>query len=511
VRAEAEEALAGYNVLWRPYAGMQARAIAAREFEVLVGGAKGPGKSDVLLFGATAQVTKPRYKALITRETGPQLLEIIDRSHRVFPRMASKPAWNGQDRRWTWPSGATLKFEAISRVEDVERIMGQEWGYVGQDEVGNIPDERVVDLVQAEIRCPDPSVIRMWRGSANPGKPGHHWIVRRFINKCGADGRRVIVRRLKLPNGLVAQLTRRFIPGTVLDNPIYANDPLYLAQLYTLPEVLRRQLLYGDWNAGVGQALDELEERVHIVRPFHVPEHWIRLGGFDWGYAHNWVFVIIAVTEDGFCFVLDTVRGRRHKTHEIADRIKSRVDLLHPSYTLAYTDSWSFQERGKDRDDSAETEAERLQQLGVTVTRGNTDRKKGLLNLRHYLAWKGISVMAGRADGEPALRFFDTPGNRWLFEQLQAMVTDEDDMEDVRKVNADPETGAGGDDGYDALRVAMASRPPRPIGLFYRQPVHAFAPETLAAMRENLYRDRDAELFTSTSGLDLYTSIAGTG
>jgi hypothetical protein len=51
--------------------------------------------------------------------------------------------------------------------------MGQEWGYVGQDEVGNIPDERVVDLVQAEIRCPDPSVIRMWRGSANPGKPGH--------------------------------------------------------------------------------------------------------------------------------------------------------------------------------------------------------------------------------------------------------------------------------------------------------------------------------------------------
>jgi hypothetical protein len=62
----------------------------------------------------------------------------------------------------------------------------------------------------------------------------------------------------------------------VLDNPIYANDPLYMAQLATLPEVLRRQLLYGDWNAGVGTALDELEERVHIVRPFHVPEHWIR-------------------------------------------------------------------------------------------------------------------------------------------------------------------------------------------------------------------------------------------
>jgi hypothetical protein len=114
----------------------------------------------------------------------------------------------------------------------------------------------VVDLEQAELRSPDPKIIRMWRGTANPGKAGHAWVKRRFITRAARRERRILVRKVKLPNGMEARLTRRFIPGTVLDNPIYANDPLYMAQLATLPEVLRNQLLYGDWNAGYGAALE---------------------------------------------------------------------------------------------------------------------------------------------------------------------------------------------------------------------------------------------------------------
>jgi hypothetical protein len=55
------------------------------------------------------------------------------------------------------------------------------------------------------------------------------------------------------------------------------------------------------------------------------------------------------------------------------------------------------------------------------------------------------------------------------------MVVDPDDMEDVLKVDSNPETGEGGDDGYDALRVGMASRPPRAIGSFFKGDVRAFS------------------------------------
>ena len=52
-----------------------------------------------------------------------------------------------------------------------------------------------------------------------------------------------------------------------------------------------------------------------------------------------------------------------------------------------------------------------------------------------------------------------TDGNVWLFDQLETMVCDPGDPEDVLKVGANRDTGEGGDDGYDCLRYAMASRP----------------------------------------------------
>lgn len=494
------------RILWAPFRGMQTEFVNAGEFEVMGGGAKGPGKSDCILMGATRQTDKERYKALITRETGPQLLELIDRSHRIFPKLRQRPYWNGETRRWTWPSGATLKFEAIGTADDVERIQGQEWGYVGQDEVGNIPDERVVDLVQAEIRCPDPSVIRMWRGSANPGKPGHAWVKRRFVNTCGRDGRRILVRRVKLPNGMEARLTRRFVPGTVLDNPIYANDPLYMAQLATLPEVLRNQLLYGDWDAGFGAAMNELDEAVHFCKPFTVPDYWTRFGSFDYGFAHNWVWIHYAVQEDGRVYIIDCVRGRRHLPHQIAERVKSRVQVHHPNYLYTVSDPYPFQSKKELRPDEP-TIADRLSEdHDLVLDLRKADRKAGLQNLRYYLAWRGIGVDG--SDAPPALKFFDVPGNRWLFDQLQAMVVDPDDPEDVLKVDANTETGEGGDDGYESLRNGMATRPPRAIGEWYKGDVRAFSKETLAFMVDTLYKDRPLPQ-ASGGDVDLSTYFTG--
>lgn len=498
----------GVRVLWAPFPGMQTEFTGAGEFEVLGGGAKGPGKSDCGIAIVARQTDKPRYTGYIIRETGPQLDELKVRTHRLYPQMPGKPAWNGDGHgRWTWPSGARVIFESIGSADDVEKIQGKEPSVIFHDEVGNVADERVVDLEQAELRSPDPTIIRMWRGSANPGKAGHAWIKRRFIIPCGADGRRILVRRVKLANGMEAKLTRRYVPGTVLDNPIYANDPLYMAQLALLPEVLRRQLLYGDWNAGVGTALDELDESAHIVRRFTVPSYWTMFGSFDYGFAHNWVWIWFAVSEDGIVYVCDTVRGRRHQLHEIAERVKSRVPIFDPRYGYTHSDTYVIQKR-KERDENTPSITELMQQNhDIILTQGNTDRKAGLLNLRYYLAWRGIGP--GGRDGKPALRFMDTPGNRWLFEQLQAMVTDEDDMEDVLKVDSDPETGLGGDDGYDALRVGMASRPVRAIGQFYRGDVRAFSHETLVHMVETLYRDAPGVTPAGNYGDDLSTYLSG--
>ena len=495
------------SIIWAPFPGMQAKFMAAREFEILAGGAKGPGKTDILVAQPLRQTHLSRYKAFITRETGPQLREIKDRQHRLYSALPERPAWRGDGHgTWTWPSGAKVINESIGVPDDADKFQGQEPSEWLADECGNIADEETIDRGQAEIRSPDKRVRTGWRGSANPGKAGQAWIKRRFINPCGIDGRRIVIQKIKLPNGMVATKTKRYIPGTILDNPIYANDPLYMAQLFTLPEVLRNQLLFGDWNAGYGAALGELDDKVHIVPRFTPPDHWFRFGGFDWGFAHNWTFGDYIVNEDGAIWVVDTVWGRRQLVHEMAERIHSRVPISKLRYVT--TDLAAFQ-KNRSRGDTTPTVEEEFMEHGIVLTLGNTSRKLGLNNLRHYLAFRGIRLDGG--DGDPALRFMDTPGNRRLVEQLQSMVVDDDDVEDVLKVDANPETGLGGDDGYDQLRVALASRPPRAIGEFFNQPVSAFAPATLSYMVEQLYKDKPLPEPTQLhrGGGSLYTLFSG--
>ena len=52
------------------------------------------------------------------------------------------------------------------------------------------------------------------------------------------------------PEDIVTPRSRTFIPARVTDNPYYMNTG-YMATLQALPEPLRSQMLYGDFNAGI--------------------------------------------------------------------------------------------------------------------------------------------------------------------------------------------------------------------------------------------------------------------
>lgn len=473
--------------LWTPFPGFQTRALAAGEFDVFMGGAKGPGKTDLLLIGAKRQTQFPLYKALLLRETYTELQEVIDRAHRLFGRLPTRerPVWNGAERRFRFPAGSSIEMGYGRTVEQLTRYQGGQYAYIGYDEYANVRDPRVGPTLVAEIRCPDPRVRRFFRGSGNPGKAGHAWIKRRYIDTCGRHGERVFWDVVDLPNGDRFPISRRFIPGTVYDNPIYANDPLYMAQLASLPERLRRQLLEGDWDAGTGAALDELHMGRHLVKRFEPPPHWPRVAAFDWGYAHRWVFTHGAVNEDGRIFVCDTISGHRQRDDQIFDTILERVPNVGPDLVVHAGHDVAHKQRAHTGDNTP-TVQERALERGIVMALANIDRAKGLANLRHYLAWKGLGPNG--SDGDPMLVWMDTPGNRKCVEQLESMVTDEDNPEDVLKVNADPETGDGGDDFYDTTRYLAASRPFVARSNAAQMTLGAWEPAVLAHERDRLMK-----------------------
>ncbi len=444
----------GHELLFQPFPGFQTRACMAGEDEVGLGGAKGPGKTQLLIALATRQVQYPTYKAVLVRSTYGEVQELVDRAHAMYPKMPERPVWNADKFRFDFPSGAYIAFGYMEEPKHAERWQGKEPNFFGWDEFGKAKDPRPYELMLGELRSKDPRVRCQAMISCNPGQRNHGYIKKRFVSVCGESGGRVFF-KYTLPTGQVAYKSRRWIPGSVFDNPIYANDPSYIAQLMSMSERDRRYLLEGSWENPDGAAFSELDASRHFVRPFRVPSYWNLYAGHDWGFAHPWVCCWYAVDEDGALWVVDTIWGRHNKDSDIAAKVTARAPLDRIKVTYAGSDVFA-KHRARIEEQDAPSTAERYADAGWIVTNANTDRMQGYRTLRELLAWKGMGP--DKTDGEPRMRFMDTPGNRRLFEQLEALVTDPDDPEDVLKVDADAE-GKGGDDGYDCLRYAVHSRP----------------------------------------------------
>lgn len=235
--------------------------------ELLYGGTKGPGKTDALLFDATYQINKPYYKAIIFRRNYPKLQDIIDRSHRWF---RGKAIWNGELRRWTWPSMAFLEFGHCKNEQDKYNYQGKEYHYEGFDQLEEFTETQYLFLT-AQCRTTNPDITPFIRATANPGQIGHAWVKARFIDKLTKDGKPKYFKRVNDEDIETTKddpdaLSRGYIFATIYDNPILLkNDPSYLARLKALPEKDRRALLEGDWDIFVGQFFEMWRRNIHVI------------------------------------------------------------------------------------------------------------------------------------------------------------------------------------------------------------------------------------------------------
>lgn len=229
-------------ILWQPQA-TQYSMLESSADEILFGGAKGGGKSDVLLFGALRYINRKGYKALIIRRTYPRLKELIGRSM-CFRQLSGK--YNKQEKTWTFPAGGTVRFGHCQNPGDELNYQGHQFHYIGFDQVEEFTEEMFL-VISACGRKTDDIPVRI-RATANPGGVGRIWVRKRWISN-------------KLPNvkyftegtvdGKTVKLSSMFIPSGVFDNKILLeHNPEYVLFLQNLPEKLRRMYLDGDFEAG---------------------------------------------------------------------------------------------------------------------------------------------------------------------------------------------------------------------------------------------------------------------
>lgn len=287
---------------WIPQQGPQTQAYNCEADITGFGGSAGGGKTDLV-----AGLALTRHKrALILRREKAQTEGFVQRITEI---VGDTTGFNSQKSVWRLPIGskALIEFGGLDNPGDERRWQGRAHDLKAFDEATEMREAQV-RFIMGWTRTNDPKlrprivmtfnppttsegrwVIKFFgpwleKGHPNPAAPGElRWFTTKGDDQdyevpsgkpfvWGPDGEPLydFERKAYRAEDIVKPKSRTFIPARLTDNKYYmATD--YMAQLQSLPEPLRSQMLYGDFQAG-------MEDDIWQV----IPTAWVEAAQARW-------------------------------------------------------------------------------------------------------------------------------------------------------------------------------------------------------------------------------------
>jgi hypothetical protein len=303
------------HVVWEPIPGTsQELALDSRAHHTLYTGTRGPGKSDTQLMRFRRRVGigyGEFWRGVIFDREYKHLDDLVSKSKRWFYRFNDGAEFkeSAKDYKWVWPTGEELLFRQFKTKEDYQNYHGQEYPFIGWNELTKYPTSEPYEMMMSCNRSsftPEKDSPRDAKGkisklmppiplevfaTTNSTGPGHGWTKRRFIDI--APYGQIVKREHTVFNPRTQKeetiiRTQVAIFGSYKEN-IYL-DPAYIAGLMEMCEknpALRKAWLEGDWNVVAGGAFDDVwDDSIHVIPMCTVPPSWYIDRTFDWGSSH---------------------------------------------------------------------------------------------------------------------------------------------------------------------------------------------------------------------------------
>lgn len=472
-------------------------ALRTNASHILYHGTRGPGKTDCQLIRFAQNVQQgygSYWRGVIFDRKYKNLDDLIIKSKRIFRKVFGnrcKFLESKGDYKWVWDTGEELLFRQFQRADDYWNYHGQEFPFIGWNELCKYPTSDAYDSMMSCNRSSwtqeKNGVFTIGKGwnlppiplevfsTTNPYGPGHNWVKAKFIDP--APMGEVLLTEIEVFDPRTKQqivIVRKQVAifGSYKENPYL--DPIYVAELESITDPNKRAAwLEGDWDIVAGGAIDDVwRKHIHIMPRFPIPLGWRIDRAMDWGSSHpcsvgwfaeaNGEEVTIEYadgTEEVFCPPAGTLiqiaelyrterigsnKGLRESAFTIAELIIAKeVQMLEEGWIEEQPWPGPADNQIRDvRESDVDTIEKKMSNCGIRwieSDKASGSRKVGLQLMRDRLE----AAMLGRAD--PRLYFMDNC--RASVSTIPTLPRDDDDLDDV---DTDAE-----DHAYDMVRYRV--------------------------------------------------------
>lgn len=297
------------RVIWSPLPGSQTLAMSYPGHVLLYHGSRGPGKTDAQLMRFRRRVGQGYgrfWRGIIFDREYKNLDDLVSKSMRWFPEFKDGARFisSKSEYKWAWPTGEELLFRAIKRDADYWGYHGQEFPFIGWNELTKYPTDTLYDMMmscnRSSFRPQDYPQIHRETGkeyqlpelplevfaTCNPHGVGHNWVKKKFIN--AAPMGQVFRKSVNVFNPQTQQredvvVTQVHIFGSYRENKYLS--PKYVAELEQITDKNKREAwLKGNWDIVAGGMFDDVwDSHHHVLKPFAIPATWRIDRSFDYG------------------------------------------------------------------------------------------------------------------------------------------------------------------------------------------------------------------------------------
>lgn len=286
----------------------QLLAIQCQCNHVFFHGARGRGSTEAQLMAYRRYVGAgygSHWRGIVFDREYKNLDDLVAKSHRLFNGRGDGAEFlaSRSDYKWRWPTGEELLIRQIKQASDYWLYHGQEFPFIGWNELPKYPTPVLYDAIGSCNRSgftPTdhfartgvllPSIPLRTFSTGNPYGPGHTWVKKRFIDV--AEPGKIVRTTTLVFNPRTQQreyvtTTQVALFGSWRENEYL--DPQYVAGLERMTDKDKQAAWRdGNWNilSGGAYAVGDLWGQ-HLIKPrFRVPAGCRVYRTLDWGSTH---------------------------------------------------------------------------------------------------------------------------------------------------------------------------------------------------------------------------------